>query len=93
MQLVVAQVVTTAVVASEVSTQTTLEATKQSAEDRAAAAQSAAATVVTERNALASRLALAEAEVEKLHAAVASADDAGERARTAATEAAARDAA
>jgi hypothetical protein len=93
MQLVVAQVVTTAVVASEVSTQTTLEATKQSAEDRAAAAQSAAATVVTERNALASRLALAEAEVEKLHAAVASVDDAGERARTAATEAAARDAA
>jgi chromosome segregation ATPase len=71
-----------------------LEAARQSAEDRATAAQTAAAAVATERDSLASRLALIEAEVEKLRAAVASAEDA-ERARTpaTATKVAARDAA
>jgi chromosome segregation ATPase len=48
---------------------------------------------VTERDALASRLALAEAEVEKIRAAATSTEEAAERARTdaTATEAAARD--
>jgi chromosome segregation ATPase len=95
MQLVVAQVAAAAAVASEVSTRMTLEAAKQSAEDRATAAQSAAATAVEERDALATRLDLTEAEVEKLCAVVASADEAAEGAKTAATatEATARDAA
>jgi chromosome segregation ATPase len=95
MQLVVAQVAADAVVASEASTRTTLEAAKQSAEDCATTAQSAAATAVIERDALASRLALADAEAEKLRVAAASADEAAERAKTtdAATEAAAWDAA
>jgi uncharacterized protein (DUF3084 family) len=50
---------------------------------------------VTERDALASRLALAEAEVKKLRAIATSAEEATERAKTATatTEAAARDAA
>jgi hypothetical protein len=78
MQLVVAQVAVVAAVSSEASTRATLEAAKQSAEDRATVAQSAAATAVTERDALASRLALAEAEVEKLRAAATSADEATE---------------
>jgi predicted transglutaminase-like cysteine proteinase len=93
MQLVVAQVAATAAVASEVLTQTTLEAAKQSAGDHATAAQSAAATTATERDALAARLALAEAEVEKLHAVALSANEAVERAKTAdaAAEASARD--
>jgi FKBP-type peptidyl-prolyl cis-trans isomerase len=64
-------------------------------EDRATTAQSAAATAVTERDTLASRLALTEAEVEKLRAAATSAEEAVERAKTTATatEATARDAA
>jgi hypothetical protein len=53
MQLVVARVATAAVVASKVTTQTTLEAAKQSTEDRATAVESAAATATTERDALA----------------------------------------
>jgi HD-GYP domain-containing protein (c-di-GMP phosphodiesterase class II) len=48
-----------------------LEAARQSAEDRATATQTAAAAVATERDSLASRLALTEAEVEKLRAAAA----------------------
>jgi hypothetical protein len=62
-------------------TRTTLD-TKQSAEDRTTAAQSAAAKAVTEQDALALRLALAEAEVEKLRAAATSAEEAAKRART-----------
>jgi hypothetical protein len=95
MQLVVAQVAAAATMVSEASTQMTLEATKQSTEDRATAAQSAAATTVGERDALAMRLALAEAEVEKLCAVAVTTDEATERAKTvaAASEAAARDAA
>jgi hypothetical protein len=51
MQLVVARVTAAAAVASKASTRTTLEAAKQSVEDRATAPQSAAATVATERDA------------------------------------------
>jgi hypothetical protein len=87
-------VVAAATLASEVSMRMSLEAAQQSAEDRATATQTAAAAVATERDSLASRLALTEAEFEKLRAAAASAEDA-ERARTSAsaTEVAARDAA
>jgi hypothetical protein len=63
MQLVVDQVVAAAAVAREMSTRTTLEAAKQSVEDRATAAQSVAATAAGERDALVMGLALAEAEV------------------------------
>jgi hypothetical protein len=83
------------VVASEASAQTSLKTTRQSAEDRAIAAQTVAAAAATERDSLALRLALAEAEVEKLRAAAASAEEATERAKTtaAATKTAFRDAA
>jgi chromosome segregation ATPase len=83
MQLVVARVAAAATAASEASTRTTIEAAKQSAEDHATA----------ERDSLVSRLALTEAEVERLRAATASAEEAAERARTTATttEATARD--
>jgi chromosome segregation ATPase len=84
MQLVMAQVAATAEVASEASTRTTLEAVKQSADDSATAAQSSAAAAVTERDELASRLALAKAEVEKLRAAATPAKEAAERAKAAA---------
>jgi hypothetical protein len=73
-------------VASKASTQTSLKASKQSVEDHASTTQTTAAAVVAERDSLASRLALTEAEVEKLRAAEASAEEAVERARiTAAT--------
>jgi hypothetical protein len=90
MQLVVSWVVAAAAVASEASARTSLEATHQSAKDRAASAMA-----VTERDLLASRLVLAEAEVEKLRAVAAFAEEAAERAKTAAaaTEIAAQDAA
>jgi hypothetical protein len=55
-----------AAVVSEASAQTSLEVACQSAEDRATTAGTAAATAATERDSLASRLVLAEAEVEKL---------------------------
>jgi hypothetical protein len=63
--------------------------------DRATTAQSAAASAATKRDLLASRLALAEAEVERLRAAATSAEEASKRARTtaAATETSAQDAA
>jgi chromosome segregation ATPase len=95
MHLVVARVAAAAAVASKTSMQTSLEVATQSAEDRATAAQIVAAAAATELDSLASRLALAEAEVEKLCAATASAEEAAERARTAAdaTDTAARDAA
>jgi hypothetical protein len=78
-------------VSSEASAQTSLEAARQSVEDRATTAQTAAAT---EQDSLASRLALTEADVEQLRAAATSAEEAAERAKTnaAATETAARDA-
>jgi chromosome segregation ATPase len=80
-------------VASEVSTRTSLEAARQSAKDRTTATQTAATTAATEQDSLASRLALAKAEVEKIHSAAASAEEAAERAKTAtaATETATRD--
>jgi hypothetical protein len=83
MQVVMAQVAATTTVASKALTRTTLEAAKQSVEDCAIAAQSAAAIAVTERDVLASRLALTEAEVEKLHAAAMSTEEAAKRAKTA----------
>jgi hypothetical protein len=92
MQLVVAAA---AMVGSEASTRMTLKAAKQSAEDLTTAAQTAATTAVIKRDSLASRLTLAEAEVEKLCVAAVSAEEAAERTRTAAAtiETAARDAA
>jgi uncharacterized protein YhaN len=73
-----------AVVASEASAWTSLEAARQSAEDRSTTAEAAAATAVTEWDSLASRLALTKAEVENLRAAATSAEEAAERAKTAA---------
>jgi hypothetical protein len=52
-------VVAAAAVASETSVQTSLEAARQSVEDHATTAQTAAAAAATERDSLASRLALA----------------------------------
>jgi hypothetical protein len=84
MQLVVARVAAAAAVVSEASARTSLEVARQFAEDRATTAQTAATAAVTERDLLASRLALAEAEVEKLRAATVSTEEAAERVRTAA---------
>jgi hypothetical protein len=84
MQLVVARVAAAAAVASEASERTSLEVARQFAEDRATTAQTAATAAATERDLLASRLALAEAEVEKLRAATVSTEEAAERVRTAA---------
>jgi hypothetical protein len=66
MQLVVAQVVAAGAVASEAFARASLEVARQSIEDRAITAKTAAATAATERDSLALKLALAEAEVEKL---------------------------
>jgi hypothetical protein len=82
MQLVVSQVA-----AIEVSTWASLEVARASVEDRAITTETAAATAATERDLLASNLALAEAEVERLRAAAASAEEAAERAKTAAATA------
>jgi hypothetical protein len=94
MQLVVARVAAAAAVASEESTQTSLEAARQSAEDRATTAQTAVAAAATERDSLASRLALTEAVVENLRATAASAKVVAKRTRTTAatTKTIARDA-
>jgi hypothetical protein len=93
MQLVMAGVVAVAVVASEASTWTSVEAARQSTEDRASAAQTTATAATTERDSLALRLALTEVEVKKLCAAVVSVEDVAERAKAAAafTETATRD--
>jgi hypothetical protein len=58
MQFVVDQVVVATAVASEASVRRSLEAARQFAEDRATAAQTAAAAAATERDSLASKLAL-----------------------------------
>jgi hypothetical protein len=84
MQLIVARVVAVGTVASETSVRAPLEAARQSAEDRAISAKTGAATAATERDSLASRLALTVAEIRKLRAAAASAEEATERAKTAA---------
>jgi chromosome segregation ATPase len=88
-----ARVAAAAAVASEALTRTSLEAARQSAEDRVTAAQTIAAVAVTKWDSLASRLALADAKVEKLRTAAASTEEAIERARTTAdaTQAAARE--
>jgi chromosome segregation ATPase len=95
MQLAVARVVAAGAVASEASARSSLEAVRQSAEDQATTTETAAAAAATERDSLASRLALAEAEIKKLQAATASTEKAAERAKTAAaaTETAAQAAA
>jgi chromosome segregation ATPase len=82
MQLVVAWVVAAGAVASETSARASLEAAHQSAEDRAISTETAAATTATEQDSLVSRLALAEAEIEKLRATAASVEDATKRAKT-----------
>jgi hypothetical protein len=64
MQLVVARL--RQPVASETSARASLEATRQSTEDRAISAETTTAAAITKRDSLASRLALAEAEIEKL---------------------------
>jgi hypothetical protein len=56
-------------------------------EDRAISAETAAATTATERDSLASTLALIEAKIEKLRAAATSAEEAAERAKTVAATA------
>jgi hypothetical protein len=67
MQLVIARVAVAAVVASEAYAWTSLEAARQSAEDHATTAQTAAPAATTERDSLASRLALTEAEKLRSH--------------------------
>jgi chromosome segregation ATPase len=56
-------------------------------EDRAISAETTTAAAVTERDSLASRLVLAESEIEKLRVAAASAEEAAERAKIAAATA------
>jgi hypothetical protein len=75
------RVVAAGVVASETSTSASIEAARQPAEDRAISTETAAAIATTERDSLASRLALTEAEIEKLRTAAASAEEAAERAK------------
>jgi hypothetical protein len=87
MQLVVSQVAAAGDVAIEVSTWASLEVARASAEDRAITTETAAATAATERDLLASKLALPEPEVERLRAAAASAEEAAERAKTTAATA------
>jgi chromosome segregation ATPase len=84
LQLFVARVAAATAVASEASTRTSLEAARQSAEDCATDTQIDVSAAATEWDSLTSRLDLAEAEVEKLRAPAASAEEASERARTAA---------
>jgi hypothetical protein len=59
MQLVIARVAAVGAVASETSARASLEAARQSKEDRAIFAETAVAAAVTERDSLASRLARA----------------------------------
>jgi chromosome segregation ATPase len=82
MQLVMAWVVAAGAVASETSARASLEVVCQSAEDRAISAETAVATTATEQDSLVSRLALAEAEIEKLRAAAMSVEEAAKRAKT-----------
>jgi hypothetical protein len=75
MQLVMAQVAAAGAVVSETSARASLEAARQSAKDRAISAETAAATAVTERDSLASRLALVEAVMEKHRVVATSAEE------------------
>jgi hypothetical protein len=94
MQLVVARVAAVGAVASETSARASLDAARQSMEDRAISAETTAAAAATERDSLASSLALEEAEIEKLRAAASFAEEVAERAKTATamTETTAREA-
>jgi chromosome segregation ATPase len=87
MQLVVSRVAAAGTVASETSARASFEAARQFSEDRAISAETAAAAAVTERDFLASRLALAEAEMEKLRVVVESVEEVAKRAKTAAATA------
>jgi chromosome segregation ATPase len=82
MHLVVVWAATAGAVASETSARVSLEAARQSTEDRAISAENIAAAAVTEWDSLASRLALAEAEIKKLRASATSTKEAAERAKT-----------
>jgi hypothetical protein len=64
MHLVVARVAAAGAVANETSARVSLEAARQSMEDRAISAETTTAAAVTERDSLASRLVLAESEIE-----------------------------
>jgi hypothetical protein len=75
MQLVVAQVAAAGAVVSETPARASLEAARQSAKDRAISAETAAATAITERDSLASRLALVEAVMEKHRVVATSAEE------------------
>jgi hypothetical protein len=78
----VARVAAAGAVASETSARASLEVARQSTEDQAISAETATATAATERDSLASRLTLAEAEIDKLRAAVELEEEAVERAKT-----------
>jgi hypothetical protein len=82
MQLVVARVAAAVVVASEASARTSLEAARQSTEDRATAVQTTVAAAATERDPLASRLSLTEAKIKKLRVAAVYAEEVAERTKT-----------
>jgi hypothetical protein len=69
-------------VATEASTRVSLEAARASVEDRTTAVETAAVTAATEGDLLVSKLAVAEAEVERLRAAAVSAEEMTERAKT-----------
>jgi chromosome segregation ATPase len=94
MQLVVARVAAAGAVASETFARASLEVARQSAEDQAISAETAAAAAVTERDSLASRLALVEAQIKKLRVVATSAEEVAKRAKTATAtaESAAREA-
>jgi hypothetical protein len=87
MQLVVARVAAAGAVASETSARASLEAAHQSADDRAISAETVVAAAITERDLLASRLALVEAEIEKLRVAAVSVEEVAKRAVVAIVEA------
>jgi hypothetical protein len=84
MQLVVARVAAAGAVASETPARASLEVARLSEEDRAIFAETAAAATVTERDLLVLRLALAEAEMEKLRVATVFTEEVAERDKTAA---------
>jgi hypothetical protein len=87
MQLVMARVAAAGAMASETPARASLQAARQSAKDRAISAETVAAAAATEWDSLVSRLALAEAEIEKLRAAAVSSEEAAERAKTVAATA------
>jgi chromosome segregation ATPase len=87
MQLVVARLAATGVVANEASSRAALEATVKSVEDRATAAEATTASAVMERESLETRLAQAEAKIKELRASTMTANKAAERATVTVTAA------